>query len=170
MCGLCVVVNVLHNQKVEPIEDVSRLRLIDPRVSRVRADDPQPFDFASQNSLEDFVVSPARFARDEVLINAEDACDFLSVLIVSEIVAAQQICRVAEKPRAHRVALPGDRVRTGPWPPNVAGHQREIDDRLSCPDSLVALVDSHRPPERNAFALVNQPRETLDLCRGEAGL
>ena len=101
--------------------------------------------------------------RDSV--DAQDAGDLRAMLGVREVVAAEQVRRVAEQPRAHRVALAGDRVRAGARPADVAGHQRQVDDRLRGADALVALVDAHRPPERDALAVVNQLGESLDLLR-----
>ncbi len=75
---------------------------------------------------------------------------------VREVVAAEQVRRVAEQPRAHRVALAGDRVGPGARPADVAGHQGQVDDRLRRAHALVALVDAHRPPERDALALVDR--------------
>ena len=55
---------------------------------------------------------------------------------------------LAEQPRAHRVALSGDRVRARARPPHVAGDQGQVDQALGSPRPFVALVDAHRPPER----------------------
>ena len=82
-------------------------------------------------------------------VDPETLGDFRAMLARLEIVAAKQIRRVAEQPRTHRVALAGDRVGTGARPADVAGHQRQVDDRLRRADPFVALVDAHRPPERS---------------------
>ena len=83
------------------------------------------------------------------------------MLFVAEIVPTQQRGRVAKQPRTHRVALAGDRVRTRSRSTDISCDQGEINNRLSCPSSLVALIDSHRPPERNPLAFVNQASNFL---------
>ena len=92
------------------------------------------------------------------------------MLGIGEIVSAQQVRGVAEQSRAHRVALAGDGVGAGARSTDVAGHQRQIDDRLGRAHPLVTLVDSHRPPERDAGAVVNRPRELLDRLRRNSRL
>ncbi len=64
---------------------------------------------------------------------------------------ADQVGRVAIKTGPHRIALPGDTVGPRSWSTDIAGHQCQIDDRLGRSHTLVALVDTHRPPEGNAL-------------------
>ena len=116
----------------------------------------RPLILPLADALDDLVVGPAGFRRDAVLGDAEDAGDLGAVVGVGEVVAAEQVGGVGEEPRPHRVALAGDRVRPGPGPADVAGQQREVDDRLRGADPLVALVHPHRPPERDPLLLVDQ--------------
>ena len=156
------VVHVLNDEKVEPLEHVAGHALVDPRMSGVRGDDPQAANFAAQNAFQNAMVRPACFVRDRCLVDVEHVGHFAAIDRIREVVPAEQIRRVAEQPRAHRVALAGDRVGAGAGPADVAGHQRQVDDRLGGAHGLMALVDAHRPPERNSFALVNRAGKLLD--------
>ena len=91
----------------------------------------RPLILPAQDALDDLVVGPAVLAsgcaprRCPGRRRPSSRCSG-----VGEVVAAEQVGRVAEQPRAHRVALAGDRVRAGARPADVAGQQREVDDRL----------------------------------------
>ena len=131
-CGrLGGVVHVLHDQKIEPLEDLAHLPLVDPRVGRVGGDDPQALDLALQDAFDDFVVGPTVLMRGCGLTwMPSTLATLLAVLGVGEIVAAEQVGGVAEQARAHGVALAGDRVGAGAGAADVAGHQGEVDDGL----------------------------------------
>ena len=96
-------------------------------------------------------------------IDAQQIGDLSAVRFVGEIVPAQEIGRVAEQPRSHRIALAGDAVGPGSGPADVSGHQGQIDNRLGRADALMRLVDAHRPPERHPLAPVNLFRELINL-------
>src|SRR5438045_5186795 len=68
---------------------------------------------------------------------------------VKEIMSAQKVRGVAEKARAHRVALAGDRVCACSGATDLAGHEGQIDEGLGGAGGFMALVDSHRPPKRH---------------------
>ena len=89
---------------------------------------------------------------------------------VGEVAASEQVRRVREEPRAHRVALAGDRVGPGPRPADVAGHQGQVDRGLSSLDALMALVYPHRPPERDPLAPRDPPGGVDDRFGVQAGL
>ena len=72
--------------------------LIDPGVSRIRADDPQALDLVTQDAFDDLVVRPAWTVMDETCVDAHDVGDFLPMSRVGEIVPSQQVGRVAEQP------------------------------------------------------------------------
>src|SRR5262245_97823 len=91
------------------------------------------------------------------------------MLRVLETPSAEQRSRIRKKTRTHRIALAGDRVRAGSGPADVAGEQREIDERLRDARGLVALVHAHRPPERNGAAARDRRCERADVFRGEPG-
>src|SRR4029077_10628552 len=84
-----------------------------------------------------------------VYVDAENPRDLCPIFCIQKIMAAKHICRIRKKPGAHRVTLAGDRVGSRPGPPDIAGHQREIDDRLRRARGLVALIHTHCPPERD---------------------
>src|SRR5262245_53637821 len=69
MSRLGVVLHVLHDEKVEPLEHIARHALVDPGMSGVRGNDPQPANFAAQDSLEDAVVRPTGLAWDRRLVD-----------------------------------------------------------------------------------------------------
>ena len=94
----------------------------------------------------------------------------LAMLGIGEVVPAEQVGRVAEQPRAHRVALAGDRVRAGAGPADVAGHQRQVDDRLRGADPLWLWLTPivHQNETRLPSWIVSA--KSLDLLDGQAGL
>ena len=53
------VIHVLNDQKIEARQDIAEHVLVDPRMSRVGGDDPQPFDLLLQDAFDDLVVGPA---------------------------------------------------------------------------------------------------------------
>src|SRR5690606_15354005 len=136
----------------EPVEYVFERVLIDPRMGRVGGDHPQPFDLAAQNAFDNLVIRPTIAVGDAFDGKVKLLGDLLAMLGILKIMPAEQTGRVAKEPRAHRVALAGDRVGSRPRPADVAGHQSEIDETLCGPHALITLVDAHRPPERNAAA------------------
>ena len=121
----------------------------------IRRDHPQPFDLPARDPIHDLIVRERVSLRDARRVDAENAGDFFAMLRVEKIVTAEQIRRVGKKPRAHRVALSGDRVRAGPGASDVPRHQREIDDRLRRARGLVALIHAHRPPKRHALPAID---------------
>ena len=80
--------------------------------------------------------------------------------------ASQQIRRITEQARSHGIALSRDAVRSRSFAPNVAGDQSQIDDRLCRTDTLMTLIDAHRPPEGNAVTVVNCGGEFSELLDG----
>ena len=93
----------------------------------------------------------------------------LAMLVVRELVASQQAGRVGKETRSHGVALTGNGVRSRTRSADVPGHQSQIDDGLSRPDTLVTLIDTHRPPERNTSAQMDPLGESLDASRRDTG-
>ncbi len=136
-------------------------------MGRVGANDPQTTDLPTQDPLDDLVVGPTVFGRNQRCIDPQHTGNRVSVRGIAKVMPAQQVGRVAEQPRSHRVALAGDRVRSGTRTADAAGHQCEVDDCLSGPGALVTLVDSHRPPERDSLATGNQFGKRFDLRRLE---
>ena len=63
--GLRRVVHVLHDEKIEPFQNVPALVLIDPRMGRVRADHPQAFDLPAENAFDDLMIRQTVFVGDE---------------------------------------------------------------------------------------------------------
>ena len=169
-CRLGVSIHVLHDKKVEPIENVAALVLINPGVRGVRANDPQPFDFSAENALNNFVVGPTILSGDRSGVDVENIGNLFSMFGIGEVMSAQQIARVAEEPRTHRVALTGYGIRTGTGSANIASHQGEVDNRLRRANALIALIDSHRPPEGNTLATVDGLGESVKLFCGQSRL
>src|SRR6185369_4625490 len=96
----------------------------------VRADDPQPLDAPLANAIDDLVVSQGVGGGNPFDGKAEDLRNLRAVIDVEKISSAEQSCRIGKEPRAHRVALAGNAVGAGARPPDVAGHQGEVDDGL----------------------------------------
>ena len=162
------VIHVLHDEKIELLENARELVLVNPRMGGVGGDDPQPLDLPIRDALHDLIVGEAVLRGHAGLVEVENSRHLAAMLRVQEVMSAEQIRRVAEQPRAHRVALAGDGVRAGAGPPDVAGHQREIDDGLRGARSFVALVHAHRPPEGDALALVNRLCQPVQLGHADA--
>ena len=92
------------------------------------------------------------------------------MLGVGKVATAQQVRGVAEQPRAHRIALAGDRVGAGSRPADIAGEQCEIDDALGDARAFVTLVDSHRPPERDALRFADRAGDSAEDISSDTGL
>src|SRR5262245_16857698 len=75
LCRLSAAIHILDNQKIEPIENVARLPLIDPRMRRVGADDPQAADLAAQHAVENLVVRPTVLLRNCSLVDTQEMSD-----------------------------------------------------------------------------------------------
>lgn len=125
--------------------------LIDPGVGRIGGNDPEAFDLASFDSVNDLIIGPARFGGDASFGDFENAGNLGAMIGVGEIVTAEKVGGVGEETGTHRVALTGDGVGAGAGLANVAGHEAKVDDGLGGPDSFVRLVDAHRPPHRDAL-------------------
>ena len=76
---------------------------------------------------------------------------------------SDEIRRIAEKTRAHRVALAGDAVGPGAGTSDITCHQSEVNDGLGRAGALMRLIDAHCPPEGDAFAFVNHLGKAVDL-------
>jgi hypothetical protein len=142
-------IHILHDEKIELFNYLVECRLIDPGVRRVRRNYPEAFDLVIRDPFDDLVVSQTILIGNSVYVDAENPRDLCPIFCIQKIMAAKHICRIRKKPGAHRVTLAGDRVGARPGPPDIAGHQREIDDRLRRARGLVALIHTHCPPERD---------------------
>ena len=144
-------------------------------MTRVRAEDPETFDFTGVDPFNDLVVGDRRFLCHKIRIDAYDICEALSLIFIREITAAEQAGRVGEETGAHGVALAGDGVAAGAGLTDIACHESEVHDAARCPDGFVALIDTHGPPERDCLAVMDQVDQLHDLlsrkaCRGHASL
>ena len=86
---------------------------------------------------------------------------------VSKVPAAVKYRGVAERAGAHGVTLSCDGVGSGTRFTDVAGHQRQIDDRLGGPHRLIALIDAHGPPEGYPLSTVDEFDQFQDLFFGQ---
>ena len=92
--------------------------------------------------------------------------DPCSLILITELAAAEQACGVAEETGAHGVALSGYGVAARTGFADIAGHKSQVDDGLRRADRFIALVDTHGPPEGYRLAVVDQIYELCDLlCR-----
>ena len=124
-----------------------KFALVDPGMRRVGRHDPKAFNLVIGDSFDDLIVGQTVLIGNSIDIDAENARDLRPIFRFQEIVSGQQVGGIRKKPRAHRVTLAGDRIGACSEPPDITGHKREIDDRLSGAGRLVALIDAHRPPE-----------------------
>ncbi len=147
-----------------------QLALVDPRMGRVGGDDPEAADRPGLDAVDDPVVRPARSSGNALLGNVEQRGDRSTIGGVREIATTQQVGRVREQSRAHRVALAGDRVGPGPRPADAAGQERQVDRRLGRLHPLMALVHPHRPPERDSLGPRDPPGGVDDRLGVEPGL
>ena len=161
LCRLGIRVHVLHHEKIESIKNVVASVLIDPRVGGVRADHPQTFDLPSQDAFDDFGIRKTVLVGNSIRVDSQDVGDRVTMRGVLKVTSAEQIGRVAKQSRAHRVALAGDRIGTRAGPTDVARDQGQINDRLCGANSLVALIDSHRPPKRHTLPCVDRFGESM---------
>ena len=159
--------HVLHDEEFQLVERAARPRGINPRMCRVRRDDPETLDPAISDALHDLVVSQripgGNFFRRDV----EQARNVRAMSGVEKVASAEQARRVGEQPRAHRIALAGDAVRARAGAAEVSGHQGEIDDGLRGARGFVALIDAHGPPETHGLARADGFGEAEKLSDGE---
>src|SRR6185369_4654449 len=106
--------------------------------------------------------------RNSAFVDPQEAGHFGTMLGNFEIASAEKVRGIAEEPRAHRVALTGDRIGPGPRPADVAGHERQIDQALRGPHAFVTLVDTHRPPDGDAFPLADPAGQLVEPFAGNA--
>src|SRR5215467_6012021 len=130
---------------------------------RIGGNYPKTFDFSLLNSPNNLVISPAVLGRNLPYAYSQETRDLLAIGRFQELMTTQQVGRIGKQAGTHRVALAGNRVCPGTRAPDISSHEREVDNRLRCAGSFVALIDAHGPPERNAFAGVNGLREFFKL-------
>ena len=169
------VVNILNDKELQLLCCRCKCLIVRPTVTRVRAEDPETFDFTGVDSFNDLVVGDRRFLCHKIRIDAYDIRKALSLIFIREVTAAEQAGRVGEETGAHGVALAGDGVAAGAGLSDIACHESEVHDAVRGPYSFVALVDAHGPPERNCLAIMDQVDQLHDLlsrktCRGHASL
>ena len=125
-------------------------------MSRVRTEDPQTFDFTGVDAFHDLVVGNRRLFGHEIRIDSDNVSEPFSLVFIPEISAAEEACRVGEQTGSHRVALACDGIAAGSRLSDVAGHQSKIHNAVRCPNSLISLIDAHRPPEGYLLPVVDQ--------------
>ena len=125
-------------------------------MSRVRTEDPQTFDFTGVDAFHDLVVGNRRLFGHEIRIDSDNVSEPFSLVFIPEISAAEEACRVGEQTGSHRVALTCDGIAPGSRLSDVACHQSKIHNTVRCPDSLISLIDAHRPPEGYLLPVVDQ--------------
>ena len=141
------MIHVLNYEKVQPSQQLAYITLVDPRMSCVGRNNPKSSDRPRPDSFDDFAVGPTRSIGNVLFRNGQGSCDLASMIFVGEVPSAKKVCRVAEESRSHGIALAGDGICAGPWPPHISRHQSNVDDRLCGANAFVALVDAHGPPE-----------------------
>ena len=162
------VVHVLDHQEIQAAGNLSKEVLIDPGVARVCRDNPQASDFAIQNLFQNLVVGQGVLGGNDIFRDVENFSDLFAVVGIGKIPSRQQSRGVRKQPRAHGVTLTGDGVGAGTGAADVACHQGDVDDGLSRPDALVALVDAHGPPERDPAMVRDEVGQPVDFRSRDA--
>src|ERR1043166_329753 len=124
----------------------------------------------SANALYDLVISPTICGRNVFFGHSQECANVRTMGRIQELATANESGNVGEYAGTHRVALTGDRIGSRAGLPNVAGHQRKIDDRLGGACRLVALVHAHGPPKGNAPTAGNSCGEAVNWFVAKTGL
>src|ERR1043165_5109352 len=114
---------------------------------RIARNDPERLYFSRANAIDDFVVGYRVLRGNTLNGNIQHARYVRAVLGLQEITSANRARDVGVEARAHRIALAGDAICAGSGPPDVTGHQCEVDDGLRSARGFVALIHAHRPPK-----------------------
>ena len=96
--GFGAAIHVLNDDEVEAIQQPVYPVLIDPGMAGVGGDEPQCADPALFGCLQDLIVGETGAVGDAGNRDAGGTRHFFAVTRVGEVVAAEQVGRVAEQP------------------------------------------------------------------------
>ena len=159
---------VLDDQEVEPAEgllDVVRVRVGD---RRVLADDVERVERALGGGLQHLGHVQAARRREA---DAPALLERAPLGRIEDVLEAGQ----AERHRAHvaaalDVVLPAQGIEPGAETPDVAGEERQVDERVDVVDRVVVLGDPEGPADDGAVGRRVAARDPADLLGGDAGL
>jgi len=166
LCGLREE-DVLHDEMVEPFEQLDRMLLVGLRLRRVLADHVQRTQVAALHRVEHLREVLAALRRDlgaPLLLEARAGRVVLDVLEAGQLVrerahvtAALHVVLAAQGRKARAVAS------------DVPRQQREVDQRKDVVDRVVVLGDPERPAELRAVGARVRVRELADRVGRNAG-
>ncbi len=96
--GFRRVIHVLHDEKIELLNDLVEITLIDPGMRRVRRNHPEAFDLLVGDPFDDLVVGPTILIGNPIDVDAENSRDLCPIFRIQEIMAGEQVCRIRKKP------------------------------------------------------------------------
>ena len=91
LSGFGAGIHVLHHEVVELLAHAGEGVLGDPRVVGIGGDDPEAFDFAAVDGVDDLVVGVAGRVLDLVVLDAHVVADFGAVVGIGEVVSAEEV-------------------------------------------------------------------------------
>ena len=161
--------DVLHDEVVEPLEQVQRVHRVGLRLRRILADDVQRLQLAALHRLEHLRQVPAvarldRHAPGLLVLGARR-------VVALDVLEARQLVRDrAHVAAALHVVLAAQRVEARAVAADVAGQQRQVDQAEDVVDRVVMLGDAERPADHRAVGVRVGVRRLADQIGGHAGL
>ena len=169
ICGGPGEEDVLDDQVLEALEQLVRVLGVGLGLGRVLADDVERRQLAALHRLEHLGQVPAVLRHDLDAPRLAEPLPGLGVAL--EVLEAGQLVRDgAHVAAALDVVLPAQRVQAGAVAADVAGQQREVDQREDVVDRVVVLGDPERPAQDRAVGARVRERQLADHVGGDAGL
>ena len=160
--------HVLHDDVLEALEQLDRALLVGLRLHRVLAEDVERLERAVLHRLEHLREVPALRRRDR---GAPGALELRARLRVLDVLAAGQLVgQRAHVAAALHVVLAAQRDDARAPAPDVAGQQRQVDQREDVVDRVVVLGDAERPADLRLAGLRVRVRDVADRRRRHARL
>ena len=156
---------VLNDQELEAFERLLQHAEIRERDDRIRRDDPQRADPLVERRFDDVRVGETACRRNPFDRHVPERAQVRAIGRVLELAIAGHARRETGLARPHRVALAGDRERRGTRPPDVAGDQRQVVDRVDGLRSLRAVIHAHRPGDERPLGVGVEPSRPVDQLR-----
>ncbi len=149
---------ILHDDELATLQRAAHAGLVGEALRGIGADDPQRRDLAVGRGLEHLQRALAGLGRH--IAQAPQRGDFGAVPGIRQFAMCRQLIgQSADLAPAHRVRLPGQRERPGPWLADLPGGQVQVDQRGVLVGAADALVQ--------ALAVQGQRRRRLSepACR-----
>ena len=160
--------DVLHDQEVEPLEQLARLVDVGLGLRGVLADHVQAAQLAALHAVEHLRQVPAVGRPDRgVPRRLEPRASLVVALDVLE--AGQLVRDRAHVAAALDVVLAAQGVEPGAVAPDMPAQEGEVDQAEDVVDGVVVLGDAERPADHGAVGTRERVRRLADRLRRNAG-